>query len=90
MRTVTSADGTPIAYDQTGEGDGPVVVIINGAMSTAADGRVTLVQLTQAGRDLQKPVEEIWRALEARWAHLDPADAEQLTSLARTMRAQAD
>ncbi len=57
---------------------------------SAADGRVTLVQLTPAGRDLQGPVEEIWRGLEARWAHLDPADAEQLTSLARSMRAQAD
>jgi DNA-binding MarR family transcriptional regulator len=57
---------------------------------SAADGRVTLVQLTQAGRDLQEPVEEIWRVLETRWAHLDPADAEQLTSLARSMRTRAD
>ena len=49
MRTVTSADGTPIAYDQTGEGDGPVVVIINGAMSTAADAAGLAKALTDAG-----------------------------------------
>jgi pimeloyl-ACP methyl ester carboxylesterase len=49
MRTVTSADGTPIAYDQTGEGDGPVVVIINGALSTAADAAGLAKALTDAG-----------------------------------------
>jgi pimeloyl-ACP methyl ester carboxylesterase len=49
MRTVTSADGTPIAYDQTGEGDGPVVVIVNGALSTAADAAGLAQALTDAG-----------------------------------------
>lgn len=49
MRTVTSADGTPIAYDQTGEGDGPVVVIVNGALSTAADAAGLASALTGAG-----------------------------------------
>jgi pimeloyl-ACP methyl ester carboxylesterase len=49
MRTVTSADGTPIAYDQTGEGDGPVVVIVNGALSTAADAAGLATALTDAG-----------------------------------------
>jgi len=49
MRTVTSADGTPIAYDQTGEGDGPVVVIVNGALSTAADAAGLAKALTDAG-----------------------------------------
>ena len=47
MNTVTSADGTPIAYDQTG--DGPVVVIVNGAMSTAADAAGLADALTDAG-----------------------------------------
>lgn len=37
MNQATSADGTPIAYDTTGAG--PVVVVVNGAMSTAADAR---------------------------------------------------
>lgn len=49
MRTATSADGTPIAYDQIGEGDGPVVVIVNGAMSTAADAAGLAGALTSAG-----------------------------------------
>lgn len=35
MDFATSADGTPIAYHRTGEG--PVVVIVNGALSRAAD-----------------------------------------------------
>lgn len=35
MRTVNSADGTPIAYRT--EGDGPVVVFVNGALSVADD-----------------------------------------------------
>lgn len=35
MHTVNSADGTPISY--RGEGEGPVVVIVNGALSTADD-----------------------------------------------------
>ena len=49
MRTVTSSDGTPIAYDQTGEGDGPIVVIVNGALSTAADAAGLAKALTDAG-----------------------------------------
>ncbi|MFE5410100.1 alpha/beta fold hydrolase [Microbacterium sp. NPDC056569] len=47
MNTVTSADGTPIGYDQTG--DGPVVVIVNGAMSTAADAAGLATALADAG-----------------------------------------
>jgi pimeloyl-ACP methyl ester carboxylesterase len=47
MRTVTSADGTSIAYETTG--DGPVVVIVNGAMSTAADAAGLAIALTDAG-----------------------------------------
>jgi pimeloyl-ACP methyl ester carboxylesterase len=47
MDTVTSADGTPIAYDQ--RGDGPAVVIVNGAMSTAADAAGLASALTDAG-----------------------------------------
>ena len=35
MRTVDSADGTPIAYRT--EGEGPVVVFVNGALSVADD-----------------------------------------------------
>jgi len=47
MRTATSADGTPIAYEETG--DGPTVVIINGAMSTAADAAGLAEALADAG-----------------------------------------
>lgn len=47
MNTVSSADGTPIAYEDTG--DGPVVVIVNGAMSTAADAAGLATALADAG-----------------------------------------
>lgn len=47
MNTVSSADGTPIAYEETG--DGPVVVIVNGAMSTAADAAGLATALADAG-----------------------------------------
>ncbi|WP_342001559.1 alpha/beta fold hydrolase [Microbacterium sp. LWH7-1.2] len=47
MNTATSADGTPIAYEETG--DGPVVVIVNGAMSTAADAAGLATALADAG-----------------------------------------
>jgi len=47
MNTATSADGTPIAYDRSG--DGPVVVIVNGAMSTAADAAGLAAALAEAG-----------------------------------------
>lgn len=47
MDTVTSADGTRIAYEQTG--DGPVVVIVNGAMSVAADAADLAKALADAG-----------------------------------------
>ena len=47
MNTVTSADGTPIAYDETG--DGAVVVIVNGAMSRAADAAGLATALADAG-----------------------------------------
>lgn len=47
MDTVTSADGTPIAYEQTG--DGPVVVIVGGAFSTAPDAAGLARALADAG-----------------------------------------
>ncbi|KAA9105044.1 alpha/beta fold hydrolase [Microbacterium rhizomatis] len=47
MDTVTSADGTRIAYHRTG--DGPVVVIVNGALSTAADAAGLAAALMEAG-----------------------------------------
>lgn len=47
MDTVTSADGTPITFHQTG--DGPVVVIVNGALSTAADAAGLADALADAG-----------------------------------------
>ena len=47
MKIVTSADGTPIAYDESG--DGPTVVIVNGAMSTAADAAGLATALADAG-----------------------------------------
>jgi pimeloyl-ACP methyl ester carboxylesterase len=47
MDTVTSADGTPIAYEQTG--DGPVVVIVSGAMSLGADAGGIASALSTAG-----------------------------------------
>lgn len=47
MDTVTSADGTPIAYEQTGAG--PVVVIVGGAFSTAADAAGLASALADAG-----------------------------------------
>ena len=47
MDTVTSADGTPIAYEQTG--DGPVVVIVGGAFSTAPDAAGVARALADAG-----------------------------------------
>ena len=34
MHTITSADGTPIAYDRTGAG--PPLVLVGGAFSSAA------------------------------------------------------
>lgn len=52
---------------------------------SAADGRVTLVELTDAGRALEQPVREIWLQLEARWAGVEPADAQQFATLARTL-----
>ncbi|GGK52220.1 alpha/beta fold hydrolase [Nocardia camponoti] len=36
MRTVTSADGTTIAYDQVGDGDAGTVILIGGAFSSRA------------------------------------------------------
>lgn len=47
MNTVTSADGTTIAYEQVGEG--PTVVIVGGAFSRAADGGALAEALTDAG-----------------------------------------
>lgn len=47
MDIATSADGTPVAYDQTG--DGAAVVIVNGALSTAADAAGLAAALTDAG-----------------------------------------
>ena len=47
MHTTTSADGTSIAYDETG--DGPAVVIVNGAMATAADAAGLATALAETG-----------------------------------------
>ncbi|WP_109210385.1 MULTISPECIES: alpha/beta hydrolase [Microbacterium] len=47
MNTVTSADGTSIAY--TKRGDGRAVVIVNGALSTAADAAGLATALDEAG-----------------------------------------
>lgn len=49
------------------------------------DGRVTLVHLTDAGRALQEPVQDIWRDLEARWTHLDPEAVRQFAAIAQDM-----
>ncbi|MFT4219835.1 MAG: alpha/beta hydrolase [Microbacterium sp.] len=47
MSTTTSADGTLIAYEQTG--DGPTVVVVNGALSTATDAAPLAAALAEAG-----------------------------------------
>jgi pimeloyl-ACP methyl ester carboxylesterase len=47
MQTATSADGTPIAFEQVG--DGPPVVILGGAFSVAADGAALAAALADAG-----------------------------------------
>lgn len=47
MDIATSADGTPIAFERTGEG--PVVVIVNGALSTASDAGGLASALVDAG-----------------------------------------
>ena len=47
METTTSADGTTIAYEQVG--DGPPVVIVGGAFSTAADGAALAEALVDVG-----------------------------------------
>lgn len=47
MDTTTSADGTRIAYQQSG--DGPAVVIVNGALSVAADAAGLAKALADAG-----------------------------------------
>lgn len=47
MDTVTSADGTPIAFRTLG--DGPTVVIVNGALSTAADASGLAEALAASG-----------------------------------------
>jgi pimeloyl-ACP methyl ester carboxylesterase len=47
MDTATSADGTPIAFEVTGEG--PTVVIVGGAFSLAADGGALAEALKDVG-----------------------------------------
>jgi pimeloyl-ACP methyl ester carboxylesterase len=47
MEIATSADGTPIAYGQVGEG--PVIVIVNGALSTASDAGPLASALVDVG-----------------------------------------
>lgn len=47
MSTTASADGTTIAFDDIG--DGPVVVIVNGAMSRGADAAQIATALADAG-----------------------------------------
>jgi pimeloyl-ACP methyl ester carboxylesterase len=47
METTTSADGTAIAFDRVG--DGPTVLIVGGAFSTAADGDALAAALAAVG-----------------------------------------
>ena len=47
MDSVTSADGTTIAFEQVGEG--PIVVIVGGAFSVASDGDALAHALTDVG-----------------------------------------
>lgn len=47
MEITHSADGTPIAFQRSGSG--PTVVIVNGALSTAADAGGLASALTEAG-----------------------------------------
>ncbi|MFG6504180.1 alpha/beta fold hydrolase [Microbacterium sp. P05] len=47
MDHVISADGTPIAFEA--RGDGPTVVIVNGALSTAADAQGLALALVDTG-----------------------------------------
>lgn len=47
METTTSADGTVIAFEQFG--DGPTVVIVGGAFSTASDGAALATALVDDG-----------------------------------------
>lgn len=47
MESVASADGTSIAFQQLGEG--PVAVIVNGALSTASDAGALASALVEAG-----------------------------------------
>jgi pimeloyl-ACP methyl ester carboxylesterase len=47
METTTSADGTPIAFERTGQG--PVVLIVGGAFSVASDGLPLARALADAG-----------------------------------------
>lgn len=47
MSTATSADGIPIAFYVTGEG--PTIIIVNGALSTAADASSIADALADAG-----------------------------------------
>lgn len=47
MDTTTSADGTTIAYETYG--DGPAIVVVNGALSTAADAAGLAQALADAG-----------------------------------------
>ena len=47
MDTTTSADGTPIAYETYG--DGPAVVVVNGALSQASDATGLAQALADAG-----------------------------------------
>lgn len=47
METVTSKDGTPLASSVTG--DGPTVVIVNGALSRAVDAQPLADALAEAG-----------------------------------------
>ena len=47
MHTTNSADGTPIAYEEFG--DGPAVVVVNGALSQASDATGLTQALADAG-----------------------------------------
>jgi DNA-binding MarR family transcriptional regulator len=55
---------------------------------SAADGRVTLVHLTDAARALEAPVRAVWSDLEARLAsRLTPEQVQQLTVITGRMLA---
>jgi pimeloyl-ACP methyl ester carboxylesterase len=79
MQQTTSADGTPIAYDQVGEGH--PVLIVGGAFSTADAGRPLAAALAEAGFQ-GVPVDRRGRAGSGDTAPYAPArEAEDLAAV---------